>query len=35
MVGIILMNFASQSIAAVGGITVGVGLTLFLTSLKD
>lgn len=35
MVGIILMNFATQSIATVGSMSVGVGLTLFLTNLKD
>ena len=35
MVGIILMNFNTASIATVGSMSVGVGLTLFLTNLKD
>lgn len=35
LVGIILMNFTTQSIATVGGIAVGIGITLFLTHLKD
>jgi hypothetical protein len=35
MFGVILMCFTSPSISTVGGIAVGVGLTLFLTNLKD
>ena len=35
LVGIILMCFSSQSIATVGSMSVGIGLTLFLTNLKD
>jgi hypothetical protein len=35
LAGIILMCFSTQSISTVGGISVGVGLTLFLTHLKD
>ena len=35
LVGIILMCFTAQSIATVGGMSVGIGLTLFLTNLKD
>lgn len=35
LVGIILMSFAASSVSTVGGIAVGVGLTLFLTNLKD
>lgn len=35
MVGIILMNFNTASITTVGSMAVGVGLTLFLTNLKD
>jgi hypothetical protein len=35
LAGIILMLFTSQSVATVGSMSVGVGLTLFLTNLKD
>jgi len=34
-IGIILMCFNSPSIATVGSMSVGIGLTLFLTHLKD
>ena len=35
LVGIILMNFNTVAIATLGSMCVGVGLTLFLTNLKD